>query len=347
MPRATLHDVAEAAGVSLASASRALSGGSASMKMIRKVRAAARDLNYLADSTARALRAGGATRRVAFAVDDIGNPNYVAMLRAVERTFGADGPRVSVTSTSEPGRTAEWVRQLSLGGADGLILSSLRSDDVLRRAVVNSAIPVVVIGSLGDGLTIDNVRVDSSVAVEQATAHLHALGRRNFAFVNGPLDTQPGSVRERGFYRSTRRLGIPDAHASQIIASEFTLEAGRAAAAPIFSRWHRQRRHERVDAVVAANDLIALGVIVAAHDAGLRVPDDLAVTGIDDIEFAAMYSPSLTSVSMFAARRGEIAADLLLRRFDEPTRPFQTVEVQPELVVRDSTAGSLSGRRAG
>jgi LacI family transcriptional regulator len=347
MTRATLHDVAAAAGVSVASASRALAGGSASPRMVRKVRAAARDLNYLADSTARALRNGGTTRRVAFAVDDIGNPNYVAMLRAIEARFGSDGPRVSVSATGDLSRTAEWVKQLSYGGADGLILSSLRSDEPLRRAVFGSAIPIVVIGSLGEGMPVDSVRVDSSVAIELAAAHLHALGRRSFAFLNGPLDTRPGSMRERGFYRATRKLGIPDERAAQVVATEFTLEAGRSAAAALFDGWRRRRPYERVDAVVAANDLIALGVIVAAHAAGLRVPDDVAVTGIDDIEFAAMYSPSLTSVSMFSARRGAIAAELLLRRFEEPGRPVETVDVQPELVVRESTSGSRTPGSAG
>jgi LacI family transcriptional regulator len=196
-------------------------------------------------------------------------------------------------------------------------------------------------------MPVDSVRVDSSVAIELAAAHLHALGRRSFAFVNGPLDTRPGAMRERGFFRAVRELGVSDEHAAQVLAAEFTVEAGRAAIAPLFERWHRQRRHERVDAVVAANDLIALGVIVAAAAAGLRVPEDVAVTGIDDIDFAAMYSPSLTSVSMFAARRGEIAAELLLRRFEEPGRPAETIEVQPELVVRDSTSGALFRERVG
>lgn len=346
MAKATLHDVAAAAGVSLASASRALSGGSASPQMIRRVRAAARDLNYLADSTARALRRGS-TRRVAFAVDDIGNPNYVAMLRAIESRFGPEGPHVSVSSTGDPSRTADWVKQLASGATDGLIISPIRSDDRLRRAIAASAIPVVVIGSLGDQVNVDSVRVDSSVGVELATAHLTSLGRRSIAFVNGPLDTRPGTMRERGFFGAARKLGIPDRNVRQVVAADFTVEAGRAAAALLFERWHRKSLLNRVDAIVAANDLIALGVIVAATRAGLRVPEDVAVTGVDDTEFAAMYNPSLTSVSLFAARRGQIAAELLLERFEEPNRPTRTIEVEPELVVRHSTIGDSFERRVG
>lgn len=346
MAKATLHDVAAAAGVSLASASRALSGGSASPQMVRKVRAAARDLNYLADSTARALRRGS-TRRVAFAVDDIGNPNYVAMLRAIESRFGPEGPYVSVSSTGDLSHTADWVRQLAAGASDGLIISPIRSDNRLRRAIACCTIPVVVIGSLGEEVNVDTVQVDSSVGVALATSHVRSLGRRSIAFVNGPLDTRPGSMRERGFYRAVRKLGIPERSVQQVIADDFTLEAGQAAASTLFRRWHRMPPFSRVDAVVAANDLIALGVIVAATAAGLRVPEDVAVTGVDDTEFAAMYNPSLTSVSLFAARRGEIAADLLLQRFEEPNRPTRIIDVEPRLVVRHSTVGNGVGRRAG
>jgi len=314
--------------------------------MVRRVRAAARHLNYLADSTARSLRRGS-TRRVAFAVDDVGNPNYVAMLRAIEARFGAEGPHVSVSSTGDPSRTADWVKQLASGATDGLIISPIRSDDRLRRAIATSAIPVVVIGSVGDGVSVDSVRVDSSIGVELATAHLKSLGRRNFAVVNGPLDTRPGSMRERGFFGAVRKLGIPERNVQQVVARDFTVEAGRAAASLLFERWHRRSLISRVDAVVAANDLIALGVIVAATQAGLRVPEDVAVTGVDDTEFAAMYNPSLTSVSLFAARRGEIAADLLLQRFEEPNRATRTIEVEPQLVVRYSTIGDRIGRQVG
>lgn len=346
MAKATLHDVAATAGVSLASASRALSGGSASPQMVRRVRAAARELNYLADSTARSLRRGS-TRRVAFAVDDIGNPNYVAMLRAIESRFGPEGPHVSVSSTGDPSRTAAWVKQLAAGAADGLIISPIRPDDRLRRVIASSAIPVVVIGSLDSEVNVDSVRVDSSIGVELATAHLWSLGRRSIAFVNGPLDTRPGAMRERGFFRAVRKLGIPERSVRQVIAEEFTVEAGRAAASALFVRWQRTPPFARVSAVVAANDLIALGVIVAATAAGLRVPEDVAVTGVDDTEFAAMYNPSLTSVSLFAARRGEIAAELLLQRFEEPNRATRTIDVEPQLVVRDSTVGDGLGRRVG
>lgn len=336
MSKPTLNEVAAAAGVSLASASRALSGGLASQRMIAKVRAAAREIGYYPDATARALRTGGA-RRVTFAVDDIGNPNYVSMLRAIEASFGPEGPFVSVTSTGALGHTAEALKQATAVMADGLIISPIRTGDRLRRAIESSPIPVVVIGSLGVSGVVDSVHIDSSRGVGMAVDHIHQLGRRNVAFVNGPLDTNPGSSREHGFFRAVRRLGLDPASYRQVVADDFTVAAGAAAARELFVRWRAKAPDRRIDAVVAANDLIAIGVIRAALDHGIRVPEDVAVTGVDDTEIAAAYNPSLTSVSLFAAQRGALAAELLLKRFAQPSREIQVIEVEPELVVRRST----------
>ncbi len=345
MTRPTLQQVAKAAGVSVASASRALTGGVASPRTVAAVQAAARELGYIPHATARALRTG-APRRVVFAVDDIGNPNYVAMLRAIERTFGVGGPNVSVSSTGAARHTAELVRQAG-GVADGLIISPLRVGDRLRQAIEESPIPVVLIGSLGTDVAVDHVRVDSSRGVQLAVEHVHGLGRRTLVFLNGPLETNPGASRERGFFRAARLLGLDQRRHRQVLAADFTVAAGREAAAALFHDWQRSRPVARVDAVIAANDLIAIGVIGAALDAGLRVPEDVMVTGVDDTDLAAAFNPSLTSVSLASERRGELAAELLLSRFDDPGRPARSVEVEPRLVVRRSTTSMAGGRRSG
>ncbi|UUT34623.1 LacI family DNA-binding transcriptional regulator [Microbacterium elymi] len=340
MARPTLHQVAAAAGVSIASASRALSGGVASPRTIAKVRAAARELGYFPDATARALRTG-APRRITFAVDDIGNPNYVAMLRAIEAEVGHGGPSVSVTSTGSSDQAVELVRHAATA-ADGIIISPIRVNDRLRRAITNSPIPVVVIGSLGEDAPVDVVHVDSAKGIGTAVAHVAALGRRNLVFLNGPLDTNPGSSRERGFYRAIRTGGLDPDRCRQVLADDFTVSAARKTAAHLFAGWQRRRAVDRPDAVIAANDLMAIGAMNAATDAGLRIPDDVMFTGVDDTEIAAVYNPSLTSVSLEAAQRGRLAAQLLLERFEEPHRAPHLVSVEPRLVVRRSTTISTA-----
>lgn len=330
-----LHHVAQLAGVSIASASRALTGQSASAETVKKVRAAAKKLGYVPDATARTLRLGG-TRQVVFAVDDIGNPNYVAMLRAVERSLGSRGIRLSVSATGrDPKQTLDLVRSLSVGVADGLIISPIRVTPELRRALAECVVPVVVIGSLDKETDIDRVRVDSAMAVEMAVDHLVETGRRNIAFINGPLDTNPGAARQRGFESAAARHGLHSA-GPMVCADDFTASAGLAAAKKLLE--NDKGAGKPIDAIVAANDLIGVGAISACVSSGFRVPDDIAVTGIDDTEIAAVFNPPLTSVSLQAEERGSLAAQLLLKRFEDPFRDPELLTVDPVLMIRASSA---------
>lgn len=332
----TLHEVAAAAGVSLASASRALTGRSASPEMVRKVRVAAKRIGYLPDATARALRLGG-RRQVVFAVDDIGNPNYILMLRAIEAELG-ETTRISVSSTGRSAdQTVELVRMLNAGTGDGLIISPLRVTPALRQALSDTVVPVVVIGTLHSDLAIDSVFVDSSVAVGLVVDHLVAIGRTDIGVINGPGNTNPGAARRAGFSEAVRRHGLHLHESMQVTASDFTVGAGVDAAGRLLSA--AQESGTPIDAIVCVNDLIAIGAINAARRRGLRIPEDIAITGIDDTDLAALYSPPLTSVSLQSERRGRIAARMLRERFADPGRPAQRESVEATLVVRASTMG--------
>ncbi len=335
----TLHEVAATAGVSLASASRALTGRSASPDMVRRVRQAAKSIGYLPDATARQLRLGG-RRQVVFAVDDIGNPNYVQMLRAIEAELG-DTIRLSVSATGRgPDQTVELVRSLSMGAGDGLIISPLRVSPALRQALSETVVPVVVIGNLHSDLGIDSVFVDSSAAIGMIIDHLVSLGRTRIGAIHGPGNTNPGAARRAGFVAAMKRHGLAVPEHSQITARDFTSAAGVDAGTELLTRC-RQAGVE-LDAIVAVNDLIGIGAIHAAHRLGLRVPADLAITGIDDTELAAIYLPGLTTVSLQSADRGRLAARMLLSRFSDPTRSAQHATVEATLVVRGSTSPEAS-----
>jgi LacI family transcriptional regulator len=332
----TLHEVAAAAGVSLASASRALTGRSASPEMVRKVRLAAKRIGYLPDATARSLRLGGHPQ-VVFAVDDIGNPNYVQMLRAIEEELG-ETTRISVSATGRrPDQTVELVRMLSMGAGDGLIISPLRVSPALRQALADTVVPVVVIGTLHSELSIDSVFVDSAVAVGMVVDHLVEIGRTRIGVINGPGNTNPGAARRAGFAAAVQRHGLSRTDALQITAADFTVSAGVDAAERLLAA--TTESGEPIDAIVCANDLIAIGAINAIRRRGLRVPEDIAVTGIDDTDLAALYSPPLTSVSLQSERRGRIAARMLSERFADPSRPTRRETVEATLVIRASTIG--------
>ncbi|MEJ7650892.1 MAG: LacI family DNA-binding transcriptional regulator [Nakamurella sp.] len=324
--RPTVVEVAARAGVSTASVSRVLNGKLARPDTMDRVRAAVIELGYRPDATGRALKLGAA-QQIAFAVDDLANPVYTEMMRGVEEGLTATGARLLVTSTGQdPADTLALVRSLGRGYADGLVISPLRRTPALVRALVECAVPVVIVGDPGATDALDRVRVDSGAGIRLAYRHLLDTGRRRICFVNGPEQTSPGAARGSAHRRCAAEWG---GSAGTVSVDAFTVEAGELA-------WLQVRLLEP-DALIAANDLLALGAIRAAEAAGIRVPHDLAVVGVDDIPFARIFSPALTSVSLRARERGRLAAELLLQRLSDPARPPVTLSVEPELLIRESS----------
>ncbi len=335
MARVTITQVAARAGVSLASASRALNGQIASAETVEKVRKAADELGYVADAMAQSLKRGR-TLQLGYAVADIGNPVYVEMMTAIERVVSASGYRLVLSSASTAAQTVEVARGLGRGYVDGMILSPLRVNDELLEVLSAAPVPVVVLGLVPDAAGVDTVRADSPTAMRLVVDHLVDEGRRRLAFVNGPRDTTPGTLRHDGFHAAVaNHAGV--AHRA-VETSDFTIAAGYAAAVDLLGE------DDRPDAIVAANDLIGIGVVRAAQDLGLTVPDDIAVTGVDNTELADVVRPGLTSVDLGAEERGRVAAELLLARLAEPGRAAHRVTIAPSLVVRGSSAAAVRAR---
>ena len=343
-PRATLIEVARHAGVSLASTSRALHGTGASPAMVERVRAAADELGYSPDVTGRSLRMKK-TFQVAFAVADIGNPVYVEMMTAIHEVLEPHGFRVVVLSTGPTiDSTADLVRSLGSRFVDGLVVSPLRTSTALVDQIRHAPVPVVVIGRALEEQGIDSVSTDSAGGIGQAVRHLQDLGRRRIAFLNGPLDTTPGRARQRGFDAATAPADGQDRAAPGQVADDFTVAAGLAAARRILGPGDGTARP---DAIVAANDLLAIGAVRAVRELGLTVPGDVAVTGMDDTEIGRVYEPSLTSVSLGSAERGRAAARVMLDRLAGDGSAARHVAIGPRLLVRESTAGSAGTTKEG
>lgn len=329
-PRPTLSQVAVRAGVSVASASRALTGASASPKMVARVQAAAAELGYVPDSRARSLKMGR-TEQLAFAAADLGNPVYVSMMRAIASAVRRAGYRLLISSTgSDPEDEVEVIRGFSHGYADGVIVSPLRITDEVLAAISQAGLPIVVIGSIPTRVAVDNVRANSARGVGLAVEHLYDIGRRRIAFVNGPVDTVPGQARGRGFARTMKTLGLKLGEAQVVVGADFTHVDGEAATAQLLRRY-------APDALVCANDLIAVGALRALRERGLSTPGDVAVVGMDNTDLAELTTPTLTSVSLGSAERGALAAQMLLDRLTDPDRPVARVTVQPRLTIRAST----------
>ncbi|HEY1180191.1 MAG TPA: LacI family DNA-binding transcriptional regulator [Phytomonospora sp.] len=329
----TVRTVAAMAGVSIASASRVLNGHGASAETERRVREAAASVGYVPNAVARSLQAQR-TDMLALAVEDIGNPVYVAMMRAIEEVAAGAGYRLQVHATgADVAGEVELLDGLARRYVDGLVISPIRITDAHLAALARVPTPVVVVGSLPDDMPtakpIDNVRADSHTGVGLAIRHLVEKGRRRIGFVNGPLDTVPGAARQAGYLDALDAAGLPFDPAL-VEPADFHYAAGRAATRRLLDR-------AEPDAILCANDLIAVGALHALLAAGKRVGEEVALVGMDDTDLAEMSFPQLSSVSLGSAERGRLAAELLLARLAEPARPAQRVTVAPTLVVRASS----------
>lgn len=329
-PKVTLPDVAREAGVSLSSASRALHGSGASPSMIDKVTRAAQRLGYSVDERGRLLRSNR-TFQIAFAVADIGNPVYVEMLTAIQEVAAPEGFRIVVASMGDTGESAvETIQSFRHGLVDGIIVSPLRITQELLRELEDTTVPTVVIGRSLQLDFVDSISTNSSAGIELAVDHLASRGCRRLAFLNGPADTTPGEARNRGFSSALARN--PGLTSEVWQADDFTVAAG------VESASHALRgRTTPLDGVIAANDLLAIGAMKALHHHGIRVPEDVLVTGMDDTEFGRVFQPSLTSVSLNAALRGKLAATRLLQRINNPGERATNTVIPPTLAERQST----------
>ncbi len=322
--------VANEAGVSIASVSRVLNGLPASPETVARVREASQRLGYLPDAAARSLKAGR-TSQLALAVPDIANPVYVEIMRSLERTTKAAGFRLLVHSTGADAEDElDLVRSLRRRYVDGLVMTSLRPTPVLLKALREAAVPVVIIGNVPEDEPLDTVRTSSSRAVALAVGHLVDTGRRQIGFLNGPADTSPGRNRRQGYEAALATAGLTLDQSLVAAGRDFTHQAGYEAARDLLGR-------ARPDSLLCANDLIALGALRTLAERGISVPSQMSVVGLDNTELAAMNTPSLTSVSLGAAERGHLAAQLLLERLADPTLPLRRLEVAPRLVVRESS----------
>jgi LacI family transcriptional regulator, galactose operon repressor len=330
--RPTVVTVAKRAGVSIASVSRVLNGLPASPEMLRRVRAASAALDYVPDVRGRSLKAGR-TMQLAFAVADIANPVYVEMMRAIEERTKAAGFRLVLHSTgSEPANEIELIEGLGRRYVDGLILSPLRLTPEHLRSLRAASVPVVIIGSLPDDEPVDSVRAESRRGVGLAIEHLVATGRRSIGFVNGDPRTVPGVARQEGYRSALAVAGLEYDERLEAVGGEFTYAAGHAAARRLLSL-------PRPDAIFCADDLLAVGAMRALADLRLRVPEDVAVVGMDDTELARMCTPALSSVSLGSAERARIAAGMLLERLTDPSLGPRHLTVAPRLIVRESSGG--------
>lgn len=328
--KATIAMVAKRAGVSVASVSRVINGTLARPATERKVRAAIAELGFQPNSAARALKVRE-SEQICLSFADIGNPAYLTITRGINSILRETKYRLILSSSLG---TAEEIHNhlLSLGRgyADGLIISPITSTPEIADAINSLSVPTVLIGTLPDNVQVDNVYIDSAKGIELAVKHLKETGRKKIALVNGPLSTNPGRRRHKGFVDAMNKFKLKYDDSSIYFAKNFTSSAAT-------DLLNKNSALQKYDAVICTNDLLAAGVIRHLQEKSLVVGKEISVVGMDNTELCTLLNPSLTSVDLGAEKRGQLAAELLLERIKNPTGPHRKIEVQPELVIREST----------
>ena len=316
----------------VSTASRALNAQTAAMvqwETQERVRLAAAELGYQVNGMARALK----TQRsmsIGMVVPDITNPFFPPAVRGAEQALAEAGFSLLLSSTDNDVEKGQ--RQLGTmieARVDGLLLAMVQRRDPLVDRLRSSGIPTVLFNRTVDGDGMSSVVPDDALGSRLAVAHLHELGHRRIGLVVGPLFTSNGDRRRRAFRRAIQRLGL-ESHIVE--ATAFDEESGYRAARQLISEY------PTMTAVVAGNDLLALGVIDAATDAGLSCPTDLSVVGFNDMPLANRLQPPLTTVSAPEHELGRLAAECLLALIADRDLPPARIVVPVTLVVRGSTA---------
>jgi LacI family transcriptional regulator len=328
-----LSDVAAAAGVSLATASRALNGqAGVGVVLAEKVREVARDLGYVANVHARQL-AGGTTSVIGLIVHEIDDPFFTEIAGGIVRSALEENLMVQVShSGRDPEQELRQITTLVVQDVDAIIIAGSGYVDPAREARAKQILQayqqrggrVAVIGRhhLGvDAVLPDNVQVGAAAA-----QHLVQLGHRDVLIAAGSEQLTTIADRLSGIRRAFEEVGIQPT----VLHGEFSLEGG----ARIASRINELAAPP--SAVIALSDLMAIGVLQELRRQGIRVPDDISVVGIDDITVSQSLAPALTTVAVPLAEMGQIAFNMV--RKPSAARPRRRV-VSTRLVVRESTAG--------
>jgi LacI family transcriptional regulator len=323
--------VAEAAGVSVATVSRVLNHQPQvdPARRERVLEAIAR-LGYRRDAVARNLRRRS-TRVWGLVISDIQNPFFTALIRGVQDRAEQEGFAVILLNSDEDtDRERRCLELMAEERAAGVLISPASETESAFRPLLDPAIPVVLIDRSTTDRDVDLVRIDNERGAYDGTRHLLEEGYRRVACISGPLHTTTGRTRFEGYRRAVEEAGTIDP--DLVRHTDFKTPGGHEAAIDLF------RSPSPPDAVIVMNNLMTEGALTALRDLGLAMPGDVGVVGFDELSWAALLDPPLTTVGQPVRELGLAAADLLARRCagDMEDHP-RTVTLAPRLVVRGSS----------
>ncbi len=329
-----IRTVAAAAKVSIATVSRTINGSTlVSDKLSKRVWQAIQQLNYYPNTHARTL-VSGRSHLFGILVENITNPFFPELVQSFEETAVAHGYEILVSSTnSDPKRLTDCVRRMLERKVDGVAVLTFGEEEPVLDQLVYRNVPIVLAEFKLDDPKVSTILLDYSSGIHEAIRHLAALGHTGIAFLAGPHKLHSAITRENDFRAAIAASGLK-MHPEWIIECDHTLKGGVAGFARL------QAHRDRPTAILCSNDTTAIGVLRAAYQAGVRVPDELSVIGLDDIDFAEFTLPPLTTIRLSRVDLAHAAFEALRQQAEEPNSPDLQREflVSTSLVVRGSTA---------
>jgi DNA-binding LacI/PurR family transcriptional regulator len=327
-----IKDVAREAGVSTATVSHVINGTKYVTDDTRKrVLEAVERCEYHPNAHARSL-ASGRSNMLGLLISDISNPFFPEVVKAIEAAAFERGYNVILLNTNyDAERAAEYVRRLSELKMAGVALMTSELDSELFHEITRRQVSVVFDSHDLASERMSNICVDYAAGIEEAVRHLVSLGHRRIAHIAGASRIPSGILRRDAFLDFMKRH-LPGEPTPAIYEGDFRLDGGRRAASEILAS------AELPTAVIAANDMMALGAMREFRKAGLSIPADISIVGFDDIAFAALSEPPLTTVCSPRAEIGRRVVEALVALIEHPEQQGSELRIPTHLITRDSTA---------
>lgn len=323
----TLKDIARVAGVSYATVSRALSNHpDVSPETREKIKRIAKEMNYVPDPSARGLK-GKSTNMIGLVVPDISNPFFSELALGVESFANEHGYCVFLCNTNwDYEREKTYVDILKAKRVDGLIISSVIENATHHK---KSSLPLVYITEGPKSDDIYYVGIDNKIGAAMGVEYLIKLGHKDIVYIGGSEKTSTNRERFEGYRETMQKHGYM-VKANIRTSDSFSQESGYKAAMEMLIK------SEIPTAVFAVNDIVALGIIQAIEEFGLKVPEDISVIGFDDIAFSSMHRIKLTTISQPKFEMGRLSAELLINLIKREDVSQKINVIQPSLIIRNT-----------
>jgi LacI family transcriptional regulator, galactose operon repressor len=338
----TMKQVAALAGVHVSTVSRALNPLTQSMvvpEAVAKVVKAAQKLGYRLDPVAASLRTGR-SRIVGVLLPDISTSVFGPILAGATEQLSARGYSAIVGYVARENKAQQdFVAGLIARRVDGLILATVTREDPLVSFCIKERLPTVLVNRAEKETRLSAVVSDDVGGMQLAVDHLVELGHQRIAHLAGPVEHSTGFLRRHGFMQAMASHGLTRTRPPCEVATNYAREAGADAASKLLEK------HPDITAIVAANDLLALGAYDALRGHGLRCPRDISIVGHNDMPLVDMVDPPLTTVRINPKEMGKDAAELLQQAIETPTKEPRTMVLPSKLVARESTSAPRKAER--